>query len=138
MPIAAVPRYVLLRHECPADYRDGPHWDLMLEDGDKLRTWSLLKLPPAWKPPPLGQQMLCKMGRQAVTATELPPHRLAYLDYEGEVSGNRGSVERIAEGEFEWQTDEPDRVEVEAMTGALQGEWTLVRSSEEEWTLNVK
>ncbi|MEN0110574.1 MAG: hypothetical protein AAF805_07595, partial [Planctomycetota bacterium] len=46
-------RFVLLRHDCPADYRDGPHWDLMLERPGverehRLATWSLLKLPRAW------------------------------------------------------------------------------------------
>ncbi|MDR3183054.1 MAG: hypothetical protein LBT89_09085 [Planctomycetaceae bacterium] len=30
----------------------------------------------------------------------LPPHRKAYLNYEGEVSGNRGSVRRIDAGTY--------------------------------------
>ena len=37
-----------------------------------------------------------------ISATRLPDHRAAYLDYDGEVSGNRGSVTRLATGHFEW------------------------------------
>lgn len=36
-----------------------------------------------------------------VAAERLADHRLAYLEYEGEISGNRGSVQRIAEGGYE-------------------------------------
>ncbi|MEM6654511.1 MAG: hypothetical protein AAF596_01785 [Planctomycetota bacterium] len=129
-------RYVLLRHECPADYRDGPHWDLMLEDGDTLRTWSLLSLPYAWRDPPPSAAMR-KLRRRPVSATELPPHRLAYLEYEGEISGDRGSVARVAEGVFEWLVDEPKRVVLEATTGRLQGVWRLEQIGPE-WRLNVE
>ena len=34
-------------------------------------------------------------------ATRLPDHRLAYLEYEGPVSGNRGVVRRIDSGKYE-------------------------------------
>ncbi|MCC6678540.1 MAG: hypothetical protein IT436_15510 [Phycisphaerales bacterium] len=34
-------------------------------------------------------------------AQRLPDHRPAYLDYEGPVSGNRGTVERVAAGRAE-------------------------------------
>ncbi|WP_146415091.1 hypothetical protein [Crateriforma conspicua] len=36
----------------------------------------------------------------AITATRLPDHRDKYLDYEGLVSGNRGSVRRVDSGFF--------------------------------------
>ena len=41
-------------------------------------------------------------------ARSLPDHRLAYLDYEGEISGGRGTVRRIDSGEFfvlDWAKD---------------------------------
>lgn len=37
-----------------------------------------------------------------VCAALLPDHRAAYLDYDGKVSGNRGSVTRLVTGLFEW------------------------------------
>jgi hypothetical protein len=32
----------------------------------------------------------------------LPPHRPIYLTYEGDISGNRGAVEQVAQGELTW------------------------------------
>jgi hypothetical protein len=77
-----MPRFVILEHDHPH-----LHWDLMLEDGDTLRTWRLSDLPRSgvW-----------------VDAEEIAPHRLAYLDYEGEVSGGRGTVKRWERGIFVW------------------------------------
>ena len=37
----------------------------------------------------------------ACSATRLPDHRKHYLDYEGEISGNRGTVARIDAGTYE-------------------------------------
>ncbi|MBL8849859.1 MAG: hypothetical protein JNG89_09250 [Planctomycetaceae bacterium] len=74
-------RYVILTHDHPF-----PHWDLMLESGDTLATWRLLD-----KPAP---------GRTC-RAEQLPDHRVAYLDYEGPVSGGRGVVARWDHGVYE-------------------------------------
>lgn len=67
-----MPRYVILSHDHPV-----PHFDLMLEAGLALRTW---RLPSAPRP------------GQILAAEPLPDHRLTYLDYEGPVSGGRGTV----------------------------------------------
>jgi hypothetical protein len=64
----------------------------MLETGGVLRTWALAAEP-------------C-MGRE-IGAEALPDHRLAYLDYEGEVSGGRGRVFRVDQGEYETQHEAP-------------------------------
>jgi hypothetical protein len=76
-----MPRFVVLTHDHPF-----LHWDLMLEQGGALRTWRLKKPPDA-------------QGR--IAAEALPDHRLAYLDYEGPVSGGRGTVERWDAGTYE-------------------------------------
>ena len=81
-----MPRFVILRHETPASYQRGSHFDLMFEQGEGLRTWSLERLP---------------APRESVIAERLPDHRLAYLDYEGEVSGDRGTVVQVDAGEYE-------------------------------------
>lgn len=124
-----MPRYVLLRHECPADYRDGPHWDLMLEVGGALRTWSLQELPAAWRAE--------QQGSDTVPAEELANHRLAYLDYEGEVSGGRGTVRRVARGEFEFTQQSEDALQVCATSGELAGRWIITRESEQTSRLSV-
>lgn len=132
-------RYALLRHECPPGYRDGPHWDLMLEREaaeaeHRLATWSLLTLPAAWaealglaEPP----------ARGPLAATGLPDHRVAYLEYEGGVSGGRGAVARLATGSVEWIEGSHDRVGVRLLDGPLRGRITLVRERGDEWALTV-
>lgn len=82
-----MPRFVLLYHETPADFGRPAHYDLMLEDGGQLRTWELAAVPEYNIP------QVCR---------ELAPHRLAYLDYEGPVSNDRGHVRRVDMGEVEW------------------------------------
>lgn len=76
-----MPRFVILRHDSP----HGVHFDLMLEVDDSLKTWALPQ------PPATGVDMSCKA---------LGDHRLAYLDYEGPISGDRGSVTRWDHGTY--------------------------------------
>ncbi|MCA9049310.1 MAG: hypothetical protein KDA89_11315 [Planctomycetaceae bacterium] len=73
-------RFVILEHDFPF-----LHWDLLMQEGDALASWRLLK--------PVAKQCW-------IPAELLPPHRLMYLDYEGPVSGGRGSVRRTAAGTF--------------------------------------
>jgi hypothetical protein len=80
-------RYVILEHDWPL-----PHFDLMLEGDGVLLTWRLAS--------PL------VTGPQWVKRTD--DHRLHYLDYEGPVSGNRGSVKRLAAGTIEWIKESAD------------------------------
>jgi len=74
-------RFVILHHQLPT----GDHWDVMLETDSALATWSI------------SPQALTGLPF-ACPATRLPDHRKHYLDYEGEVSGNRGTVSRIDTG----------------------------------------
>jgi hypothetical protein len=91
-----MPRFVILRHETP----QGVHFDLMLEVGNVLKTWSLPE------PPQPGTEIECQ---------SLADHRLAYLDYEGPISGGRGSVTR-------WD----------------YGEYAVERQNDAEWTLRLR
>jgi hypothetical protein len=77
-PVAFAGRFVILTHDHPF-----VHWDLMLEANGVLRTWRLLAEP----------QPEC-----IIAAEPLPDHRLHYLDYEGPVSGGRGTVSRWDHG----------------------------------------
>jgi hypothetical protein len=81
-------RFVILRHHFPAgavaEFSD--HFDLMLEQESKLATWRIEAIPDP---------------DQAVSATRLADHRKVYLDYEGPVSGDRGTVEQVIAGTYE-------------------------------------
>jgi hypothetical protein len=99
-----MPRFVILQHVTPPGYREGTHFDLMLEDDGHLLTWSLPQAPRAGI---------------SLTATRLPDHRLVYLDYEGPVSGDRGEVTRVDGGEFRWLERGPDPVVVRLIGKAV-------------------
>jgi hypothetical protein len=86
-------RFVILEHDHPF-----LHWDLLLEEECSARTWRLLRKP-------------C-LG-ESIAAEPLPDHRLMYLDYEGVVSGDRGSVKRFLAGTYEAILYQPDVMKVE-------------------------
>src|SRR5437764_12400592 len=88
-----MPRFVILEHDWPTR-----HWDLLLEAGDVLRAWRLLEEP--------------ELG-QTIRAEPNADHRLMYLDYEGPVSGDRGSVKRWAAGVFQCSRNDSAEVMVD-------------------------
>ena len=108
-----MPRYVILEHDHPF-----LHWDFMLEAGDVLRTWRLLECP--------------RPGR-IIAAEALGDHRMAYLEYEGAVGGNRGTVQRWDAGTFAGSLEE-ERVEVDLAGGRLSGRAVLQRDAAGRWT----
>ena len=119
-----MPRFVILLHECPPDFERSTHFDLMLEDGDSLRTWVIEREPSA---------------SEAVVAEALPQHRLDYLVYEGSLSGNRGSVSQWDCGTFEWLADSPQETRIDLKGSRLQGELRLTRDNEatQRWQLEL-
>jgi len=103
-------RFVILEHDFPIR-----HWDLMLEAGAVLRTWRLSSPPtPA----------------AAITAEPIGDHRYTYLDYEGPVSGGRGSVARWDWGVFDWLEDGHERIVVHLEGIRLRGTFRLEQTSE--------
>jgi hypothetical protein len=102
-----MPRFVVLIHDHPS-----LHWDLMLEKEAGLRTWRLERPP---------------TERRSIAAESLAIHRLAYLDYEGPVGGNRGSVCRFDRGEYTLVEETVDRLEVDLKGTVLMGKAVLER-----------
>jgi hypothetical protein len=107
-----VPRYAILLHQMPSDSPRPTHWDLMLEDDGVLRTWALADAPE---------------NGAAICAQALPDHRIAYLTYEGPVSGNRGHVTRWDEGDFQWLERTTQSLRVSVAGRRLHGEIRLTR-----------
>ena len=103
-----MPRYVILQHETAG----GVHFDLMLELGAAMRTWSLSQAP---------------ANGVEIHAKGLPDHRLAYLDYEGLVSGNRGSVARWDRGTYQIERQSDSDLVLQLNGEKLLGKATLAR-----------
>jgi len=97
-----MPRFVVLEH---AGLR-GVHWDFMLESGTVLRTWALCETPLAGK---------------VIAAEALADHRLAYLEYEGPISGGRGSVSCWDQGTYELLEESPTGLELRLAGNRISG-----------------
>jgi len=100
-----MPRFVLLEH-----IGNRVHWDFMLETGEVLRTWAI--------------DAPIVAGRE-LPARALADHRKIYLEYEGEISGNRGRVRRVDAGTFRILVWSADHVRVEIAGSQLAGEVDL-------------
>lgn len=91
-------RFVVLLHQLPVESERRSHWDLLLEQppewGDELFAFEIPVSPAEWEKPTLVQK--------------LADHRAHYLDYQGPISGDRGNVTRVLEGNIQWleKTDE--------------------------------
>ena len=140
-----MPRFVLLYHDCPPSYERQSHWDFMLESGDVLRTWALGELPRDWTAvheltvkthancPPLALANL-------VPALQLKDHRREYLQLEGPLSGDRGSVIRIAAGTYHDELEAPDEWQVRLASEDLPALIRLFRTEAdgEQWMLTAE
>ncbi len=109
-----MPRFVILIHDFPF-----VHWDLLVEQGETLRSWRLLESPARW--------VLATIP-PTIPAESMPDHRLAYLDDEGPVSRERGAVARWDAGTFERIEQTEDHMRLQLLGQQLRGELTIDRS----------
>jgi hypothetical protein len=110
---AKMPHYVILKHDTSAC----EHFDLMLEADGVLKTWSLPKAPES------GLEMEVKA---------LGDHRLAYLEYEGSVSGGRGVVARWEQGTYETERQGEAELRIRLNGEKLSGRALLEKISDAE------
>lgn len=109
--------------------RHGTHFDWMLADpahrGEsaerRLITFSTSRHPAHW--PDIGRLIL----------TPLPPHRGAYLNYEGPVSNQRGRVRRVACGSFRPVLWTRSRRVIDVDVAHYAARWGLDRISDRAW-----
>ncbi len=118
-----MPRFVLLFHELPSGSVRASHWDLMLENGDGLYTWELNQTP--------------VVGADWNTCKQLPVHRMAYLDYEGPVSNDRGHVSRWDAGELEWVARSDSTLQVR-LTGKKVRGTLFLEGQADDWLYRLE
>jgi hypothetical protein len=107
---APSPRFVLLEHTT----HSGVHWDLLVElpDQQRLASWRLAADP--------------TRGAFPIPAEPMTPHRKAYLDYEGPMSGDRGVVRRIDRGKATATRSENDRATLELNGARIAGRFVIM------------
>ncbi|HSZ59934.1 MAG TPA: hypothetical protein VK797_30105 [Tepidisphaeraceae bacterium] len=109
-------RYAVLRH---SDV-DEPHFDLMFETlpGSMLATWRSAQWPIEFP----------------TQLTRLRDHRRLYLEFEGDIPGNRGSVIRVAEGTCEVQVVGDNSVwRIHLLTGSPPATLVLRQIADGHW-----
>lgn len=111
-------RTVLLRHDLP--------------DGSWHYDWLIAPHP---SPEPRG--LICFRVWERIDSDEvrqfraerLADHREMYLDYEGPVSGGRGTVTRVAEGKVKVEVEGDAELVVSGELGRARGRWSGTASS---------
>ncbi len=70
-----------------------------------------------------------------IRAEALSDHRVAYLDYEGPVSRNRGEVKRWDWGDVESLADTSEEISLRLLGRRIAGTAVLTQNRETGWTL---
>ena len=114
-----MPRFVILEHTQPGQ---ACHWDFMLEQDGKLLTWQVPLPPEQW-------------GEEQVACKRIFDHRLKYLEYEGQISGERGSVNRADAGEYAERSNSPTHIEIAISIKTVSSVIRLEQMRNEDWRL---
>jgi hypothetical protein len=113
--------FVLLEHDTRDQAARGRrpgagqvHWDLLIEvpEQERLATWRLAENPIA--------------GPPEIAAEHIGDHRRVYLEYEGELSGRRGSVRRLDRGASVLEEYSQHKVTADLEGEHLRGRYELV------------
>lgn len=119
-------RTAILQHTTPT----GVHHDWLIEDptlpdpkAPDARLWTARVTPPPADWPKL----------KRLDLTVIPPHRRAYLTYQGPVSNNRGHVKRITSGTCEVSLWSESRIVLTIKTKATTLDLQLQRQSAAHW-----
>ncbi len=105
-------RFTILTHYSPS-----LHWDFLVENGETLFAWRLLEQP----------------DREAIFEVEpLPPHRKIYLDYEGPISNNRGTVQQWDTGFCEILKTDDSEFQFVLIGKRLSGLLRIVKNTQTE------
>ena len=119
-----MPRFVIQKHT----KRRTAHFDLMIEKGRNLITWSI-------------PNILSLLNSDKITqAKKLPNHRLLYLNYEGKISRGRGKVQIWDNGTYMAKQTNNYFMLINLAGRKLKGEYYLIPDLEQKdtwWVLNL-
>ena len=112
-----MPAFVIQRHEKQGE---PVHWDLMLEHGDRLKTFRLDRPPE-------------RLVGACVAATPIFDHEKRFLTYEGPVNQGRGRVTIAEKGEYETLARSSDRWRLQLRGHILLGTFILEKREDGLW-----
>lgn len=112
--------FVILRHETPDG---GHHFDVMLQRGPGEALITFRTEAPLHEF--IEEARGARFGLQRIGE-----HRGAYLTFEGELSGGRGRVRRVAAGEAVLRGEAADLLEAEISGGGGSGRLRLFRAGD--------
>lgn len=113
--------------------RTGQHYDWLLGDPDVAASEPKGRLWTARVPLPSQQWK----AAESFLLQPLPPHRRFYLRHQGEVSGGRGTVRRVDQGQVLPVLWRASRRVVDVQMRHFQGRLELIRLSQERWRAAV-
>lgn len=123
-------RFAVSLHQMPSHQSRPTHFDLFLEKEDFLMSWIL--------PAQLSDQM-------NTFVTPNRNHRKDYLDYEGPISQDRGTIHRVQQGRLLWKQSDKNLVEALLRLDNRTYTLTIDRIGEEssdppneQWRLQLK
>jgi hypothetical protein len=105
-------RFVIHKHTRGKDI----HWDLMIEWGDKLKTWRL-EAPPE------------KLASQKTKATLIFDHDKKFLTYQGPVNNGKGTVEIVDEGNSSIDLSDEHIIKMKFEGKILLGHFRLIKTN---------
>ncbi|NND99680.1 MAG: hypothetical protein HKN47_20370 [Pirellulaceae bacterium] len=105
----------------------GDHFDWMFQYDNTLKTWATAPI-------------VSLRGEVSLDARRLPDHRLEYLEIEGDIGNDRGSVSQVIRGDYQLAefTDETFRATLcwrDCEQVAHQLSLELYRSADDFWRL---
>ncbi|NNM87028.1 MAG: hypothetical protein HKL95_00745 [Phycisphaerae bacterium] len=111
LPLSPSPQFAILQHR----QNHYTHWDLLLElpARELLATFRVDQPPHTWA------------TVEVVPVQALPDHRRIYLDYQGPISGNRGTVIRCDRGTLRLLHYTTTHMAVEIAGALLRGRLNL-------------
>ena len=115
---------VLLRHAMEA----GTHYDWLIARPGEDLLWTARVADPSSR--------WAELRRWTLEA--LPPHRRVYLTYEGPVSGDRGTVERVDSGDVRIEAWTADAATLVVAMAQFRGTVSLTRQDALHWLAEVR
>ena len=113
-------KFVIQEHTTP----DNIHWDLMLEQSGRLRTFRL-DTPPG------------ELLTQPAQAVKIADHPLKFLTYQGPVNKGAGNVRIVESGTYIAASTSAERIELNIDGHILKGNFLLDRIESKQWEFGI-